>query len=658
MDRRRFVKSSLLTVGSLSLPPGLEAAPPGGKGPGGSTQNNKFGIEYIRKEIPHIEIPPYRGASYEDTVPDTLDIAERAKLGINCLTGITDDRADCEIFIGADFHRNPPVLSHDFNDWCQNVEGLMEGLPLLRVATGSTLRDQVDRVWMETLLKGIGPDGLLYIPFQGRPWSRVAICWITPVWRANGTTTDPSDKSVTQFTSPNVWPRAMAAMTIYYLRDQNPLWKQTIERMIQRMSELATDGGDCSFFPAGAYEPNLKFGYPGAGGPFIMPLGPLAMEGGNGRLIQGLAQYYSVTGYEPAQKLAGKLVAFMRHRAHYYDTEGRYLWYNADQVEGEIFGGHFHSHAIGILSMLEYAAAVRDRELLEWARSSYEWAKTQGSSLVGFFPEMILPNYPRTEGCAVADMIGLAANLSTSGVGDYWDDIDRWARNQFAENQLTEGEWIYRLTESMPKKPVAFNETSDRAVERNLGGFGGPRGNEFGTELGHCCTGNSVRSIYYIWEHIVQHENGRLRVNLLLNRASKWADVYSYIPYEGRVDVRIKQPCESLLMRAPEWVESNSPQLVCKVNGVPRGLNWDGRYVNVGAGKAGDTIVVAFPIGERTVKDKLGDTVYTLVIKGNTVVSIDPPGKNGALYARANYRENQVSWRKVKRFVAEEEIRW
>ena len=82
MDRRKFVKSSLLTMGSLSLPPVLEAAVPGSKGPGGSTESVKFKIEYIRNDVPHFEIPPYRGASYEDKVPDTLDIAERAKLGI------------------------------------------------------------------------------------------------------------------------------------------------------------------------------------------------------------------------------------------------------------------------------------------------------------------------------------------------------------------------------------------------------------------------------------------------------------------------------------------------------------------------------------------------------------------------------------------------
>ena len=164
--------------------------------------------------------------------------------------------------------------------------------------------------------------------------------------------------------------------------------------------------------------------------------------------------------------------------------------------------------------------------------------------------------------------------------------------------------------------------------------------------------------MYYIWEHIIQQDKGQLSVNLLLNRASKWADVHSYIPYEGRVDLRIKQPCESVRVRVPEWVESNSPLVGCKVNGVTRKFNWDGRYVNAGTGKAGETLMVTFPIGERTVKEKMGGEDYTLVIKGNTVVSIDPPGKYGPFYQRASYREDKARWRKVKRFAPEEEIRW
>ena len=60
-----------------------------------------------------------------------------------------------------------------------------------------------------------------------------------------------------------------------------------------------------------------------------------------------------------------------------------------------------------------------------------------------------------------------------------------------------------------------------------------------------CCRGNCTRAIYYVWENILNYDkcNGALNVNLLLNRASPWADINWYIPYWGRVDIKIKKPC-------------------------------------------------------------------------------------------------------------------
>jgi hypothetical protein len=62
-------------------------------------------------------------------VPYTLDLAERARLAVNGLTGITDRDADYEIYSRADFFRNPPVMRHDFNEWVQIGEGLWKLFP-------------------------------------------------------------------------------------------------------------------------------------------------------------------------------------------------------------------------------------------------------------------------------------------------------------------------------------------------------------------------------------------------------------------------------------------------------------------------------------------------------------------------------------------------
>jgi hypothetical protein len=168
--------------------------------------------------------------------------------------------------------------------------------------------------------------------------------------------------------------------------------------------------------------------------------------------------------------------------------------------------------------------------------------------------------------------------------------------------------------------------------------------------------------LYYAWQGMLTHEKGMLRLNLLMNRASAWADVYSYIPYTGRVELKIKQPCENVELRAPEWVATSSGQLVCTVNGKPAKSTWVGRYVRLGPLRVGDHVAMNFPIAERTEKVRTMDVEYTLVIKGNTVVAIDPAGSIHPLYQRAHYRSalaaEQVPQREVQRYVPEKTIPW
>lgn len=76
VGRREFIKNIGATTGLYLLPTALKAATPG--------------VEYIRKAIPEISVPAYRGGRYADRVPDTLDLTDRASLAINALTGVSD----------------------------------------------------------------------------------------------------------------------------------------------------------------------------------------------------------------------------------------------------------------------------------------------------------------------------------------------------------------------------------------------------------------------------------------------------------------------------------------------------------------------------------------------------------------------------------------
>ena len=85
----------------------------------------------------------------------------------------------------------------------------------------------------------------------------------------------------------------------------------------------------------------------------------------------------------------------------------------------------------------------------------------------------------------------------------------------------------------------------------------------------HCCTGNGSRALYYLWENMLEYNDGQLQLHLLLNRKSPWVEVNSHIPYNGNVEMKVKAQCESVAVRAPEWVEISSNGISCQVNGRP-----------------------------------------------------------------------------------------
>ena len=95
-----------------------------------------------------------------------------------------------------------------------------------------------------------------------------------------------------------------------------------------------------------------------------------------------------------------------------------------------------------------------------------------------------------------------------------------------------------------------------------------------------------------------------------------------------------------------------------RVNGEERRVDWAGRYVRAGDVRRGDVATVTFPIVERTDSVYVEKERYILTRKGNDVVKIDPPGGCCPLYQRDHYRVGSTRWRKIERFVSNEEIHW
>lgn len=631
----------------------------------------QFKSNFIRQRIPSFKIPPYRGKHYDAFVPDTLDIQDRIRLAVNGLTGPTDPDKDYLMYFRANFRSNPPSMTHDESDSC--LSKFMEALPLLRIACGSSLNQQVDPAWMATGLRTIGPEGVPYWP--SLPWAPLPSTYLGESYG----TFSSRDK---HYCEPWYAGRLMSALTVYLTRDPSGPWEKEIRRIVDGLWTLAIERDDFAYFRQGPFVPNKRRD-PKA----PMPQGSESSHAG--WTLHGLAQFHRATGYEPAVRLAEKLSRYLRYHGKYYGPNGEFLpgwpgYGHKDEGWSRDEQGfdpgpppinnlmHFQHHMIPLLGMLDHALAVGDADLADFVRQSFEYGRARGDLLMGYFPENVdnPTELETSEMCEVANMIALALKLTAANVGDYWDDADRWIRNHFTEGQLTRPEWVYHLAEGglvtgktriPPSQYDPVSESCDRVPERNLGAYAGwPSANDWfigqGSGIMHCCTGNAARALYYIWEHMLHYDRGNLSINLLLNRPSKWADVSSHVPYAGQVDISVKRRIKQLRIRIPEWVTRR--QVKCTINGRKCSPDWDRRYALLGPVGAKDEVTMAFPIAERHVQTDIQSQHYHLITRGNEIVDIYPRGEFCPLYQRDFYRTDQTRWKKTERFVSDENLFW
>jgi len=609
-------------------------------------------IGYINPEIPDVPAPIYEGDRYEALVPATFDLAERARLALHAMTEGLNPHCDFEAYWLVDLLGDPPWMFHDYSSHVRVK--YMQVYPLMRAMSGSEQNlDREHRV-TQIYLQMQGPDGLIYTPFKGRPWGR-----LRGPNEGVGTTETPKSDQFAGLTWDNG--RMLGAFTLYGLRDPKGPFAEAAKRLAEGLKKVIIVEDDIAYLFNNSTEP---------GTPIVKPKErpKKYVMATQSMTAHGLAQYSRLLSGDPeAADLAHRIMRNIMRDAEYYGPNGEYL----TDYEGKD-GIHFHTHTMVILVALEVAEMTGDKELVEMALQRFDWGQTAGGKshpLVGYFPEFLDFPYATSETCEVADMIMAGILLSKLG-HDRWDSVDRWIRNQYAENQLMRVDWVkdgHLQTYDRSKQQKNMTYTTLDVADRCLGSFAGwPTANDWqykGRDISimHCCTVNGSKALYYIWRNMISHEEGapgqpdKLRVHLLYNRASEWTDIDSHIPYVGRVDVRPKQDLQ-LEIRIPEWAEPENTS--CDIGGDVRDLTFSGRYAMVGDVKKGDSVTLNFPITERTEKVHIQGEDYTLVLRGNSVVSIDPPGKIHPLYQRGHYRSGETLWQKVTRFVPDDELDW
>ncbi|MFH1008797.1 MAG: hypothetical protein V1800_15075 [Candidatus Latescibacterota bacterium] len=618
--------------------------------------------------------PAHLGSYYDATVPETLDLAERARLGLNHLTSIIREEQDYEMCWIGSFRDHPgsdlpsPVLTHRCCPLQCCQPKCIEAMVMARVMSGSQQNLAIETRMVQMMVSHIGEEGIYWIPkYAGKPW--LGPEEFRPHAHVPGQA------------------RMIEALMAWHQYTGNPAWAEKIDRMVDGIDRvLLAHKNDYAYFPVHGWMEDRGEYY---GSCYIQGRGwkstaePADEKSGEegslfnhqGHTPGALTNWYRLSGNKQALRVAGELVRFLTKEKFWADWQGG-EYPGVLGAQHAHWQGHFYGHINTLRSILEYGIVTNDVTLKQFVRDGYEWARQPWLIAQGGFGA-------NGQSCATPRLIGLAIELSDEGIGDYWEDVDLYIRNHGTEMQFTPEDIPFLKHFGQrgitPEQAAARDSsvhaiaTTENVIEASMGAFSVDPF-KYGWAL--CCSPWGVKGLYYAWEGTIRYANGTARINLLLNRASPWMDIDSFLPYQGKVVLRNKTAREAYV-RIPLWADKE--RVGCEINDRMVSPEWFGRYLRIEHLKAGDTVTLQFPVVERTeirtTEESLlegmhgwpGSVPRTFSYKGNTLIKISPsiPGwplgeEDWHPYrGRAEkYRADQAPMSETKRFVTPSHLAW
>jgi hypothetical protein len=634
-------------------------------------------VARAEQATPQAQPTPTAGAQ----VPDTLELADNGALGINGILGSLNPKMDFEsVFLNIlDVH--PAYMLY----WSGMVTGVQpkyaEALPLLRQMSGSKQDLDIEEGFFESMTRNASEDGLVYDrALPDRPWN-VGVGYGRKDWNEDYANMAGNG-------------RYLVGLTYMYQATGDEIWKRRSKKTAERMLELAITEGDKAWYP----NPGLgnDFSYPRVSGWTVKtpPLDP--KEGAEGATtfylyqpLRGFTRYYLLTGDERFLDLSQKFLNVGQNPKFWQGIDG--LSPEASYERGH-FRGHLHGNLAAVRGVLDYAVVVNNEQLKCWVRDCYEWVRQIGISRLGILAHYLPEG--SMEGCALGDLTALAVGLTDAGMGDYWDDVECLARNGLVSAQVSDLDELKRVAEEGKERPqgalwggmwdlrfsnnnadrgsLPGQEVYDNVLERSRGAFCFLHDARYQDPMCmSCCTANGNQGFYFAWEGIIRRSGNTAAVNMWLNRRSPWLDVWSWLPYEGRVAVQNKG-MKQIVVRRPSWAQAS--EIRVRIDGKTVTPIWAGNRMLFGNLRGNEQIGLEVPVKLDKASYSLGnlnDThpngVYACVFKGHTAVKVtrieagaDPGDKNWyRIFQREAMMANKAPMKPIPAYVHPEKlVRW
>lgn len=543
-------------------------------------------------------------------------LTERAGLAVNCLTNHVDPDNGCIPFFYTRLGDHPPFAFHDIWSYGDGLGRSVDALALCRTMIGENCDQPTDRAMLKTLLGLIREDGLSWCPAQ--PWT-MPFPHTRPAWLQQGT--------------------LLALTTIYQLTGDEK-YRIMAGKNIQGILNITTSQQDELRFPGEYYSIVHGWHVPDHEDPNHK------LSVFSSSVTMPLMRYYRLTGYEPALLLANGLIN----------------WGLNDHDHGQrLFQqGHFHCQSRLLIALLMRGIAVGSNDDIQLGEQLYLKAKTVGTTS-GWFPEQINnPEFNRenlSETCCLTDMIEAAILLAQHRNPNYWNDVERYARNYLLVHQYTDFDWLDQITDrGENEQPIGFDREhqclrpghhSPEIKKTLIGGFVGWGGvtaisdnSAFSNINQHCCNAAGARALYDVWYNIVTDDGKNTRINLHLTRNHPSVEINVTEGESLRMVIKIKKE-RRLQVRIPDFVKPHQIKVICNESDLQGSVM--GNWIELEILRAGSTVIIDYPLSTIFTRERVAGKIFEFRWRGATVHTVSPVLGLSPLFVSERFKNVPVS---------------
>ena len=625
------------------------------------------------------------GEYYKDMIPDTYDLAERAALALKGVCACIDPDMHYWMWFTVNYGLKMPTMRHNFSD-VDCAPKLLEAMAMLFHMTGVTKNREIFHEYMKGVFDYVGEDDRLFWGArldQDRPWA--AVYGFDPIDFTN----KEADEDVARIAMTSKLEQTCLTL---YQTDGDPYWLRMAEEIQQAISKLTIRKDDYAYIPVHGGGTTLPCGLKKGQKNWVSTEEASSAaeehEGTNmdslGFQLRSSVMMYQATGSELSKDLADRWAHYLMKPKFWGGAAvaGSGLNWSLHEKEPVCVAGeeqghwylHHHCTLRGLRAILDYGIAMNDATAIEFARRGFEYSWSMGIPKIGWVSEFP-GNSDFMETCSVGDLVAYSIRLTDAGAGDYWDQTDSLVRNMLAESQYTRPDVMAKISnhstaELHGSKEYGRVREGKDIIDKTTGIFISavePEGADMvkhgSGQLMLCCTINCMTALYYAWEAAVRESGDTAHVNMLFNRAAKGLDVYSYLPYEGKVEIRNKGKKE-IYVRIPGWTDKKSVAL--KIDGETQNYSMVGLFMVLHNLKGTERIEICFDVPRygasytvdaRTPRERK----YHIKFRGSNAVDISPRNESLTFYPffmDENMRTAAtVEKKEVIRFVPENELK-